>query len=956
MLLFFCSGATALVYEVVWSKYLSLLLGSTVQAQTVVLAVFMGGLAIGNRVFGNRADVLEKPLGAYGSLELAIGIYALLFPYLYLVADEMFVSVGSPVLAYPALLLGVKLLLSAGLLLVPTILMGGTLPLLASWIQEQSRWDTGSRIGIFYATNSLGAVAGAALAGLYLVQRFGMSYTVQATALANCVIGVVALGLARSAKPRKASAKERAAAEGTKVKLGWPALLVAITGGVSMGLEILAARSLTLVVGASLQAFALVLMAFILGIGLGSVVISKARWVKGRETLVLYALLFSAGALVAIYVIMIEQWAVIYSQLRSGLARSSTGYLMHQILVGGIALVVLGVPAAFLGAVVPLTIRMLALEPKLMGQKVGHLLTWNTVGAVIGVLLTGFILMPLLGLRGAFTLLALGLLGVGGLMAQRRGERGGLVAAGALGALVLLGVFLTGEHWRKALSSGVFRMAAPLTFEKLKTHKAETEQLYYKDAADATVSVERDRREGEDGQIILRINGKPDASTKGDLSTQYLLAHLPMMMRPEAKDVFVLGFGSGITAGALLGHPIEQLVIAENCEPVLEAGTLFSEWNRGVLTNSRTKIITEDARTVLKLSPQEYDVVISEPSNPWVVGVGSVFSKEFYELASSRLKDGGVMAQWFHIYEMHDEIVFLVLRTFVSVFPYVEVWDTQEGDLLLLGSMQPWESTPAVYQRAFARPEVQKDLARAGIGSGVVLWARQLASQRTAYAIPGAGLWQTDEFPLLEYAAPKAFFIGQSANGLAEFDERAQQFPLTSQEKLGVLRALPESVLFELFEEFSTSNPDLRAYLRALRSEESTALNAVIPVAFRDPATYPEPETLQGEGPKTELYRLELKLLRNPGEWQQIVEEMEEILMTVWQDPARRQEVPIPYFVGLATKYAIGHGDYVRALRLCRFGLNISFNDAEMLYLSRVIDAIIPPEHLRRLQEEAGGL
>src|SRR5205085_109319 len=162
----------------------------------------------------------------------------------------------------------------------------------------------------------------------------------------------------------------------------------------------------------------------------------------------------------------------------------------------------------------------------------------------------------------------------------------------------------------------------------------------------------------------LRVNGKPDASSYGDLATQYLLAHLPMMARPAGKDVFVLGLGSGITAGALLGYPLDHLVVAENCEPVLRAARHFDQWNRGVVTNSLTRFWNEDARTVLKLSPQNYDVIISEPSNPWMAGVGSVFSREFYELAAHRLKPGGIMTQWFHLYEMHDGIVLLVLRTF----------------------------------------------------------------------------------------------------------------------------------------------------------------------------------------------------------------------------------------------------------------------------------------------------
>ncbi len=168
----------------------------------------------------------------------------------------------------------------------------------------------------------------------------------------------------------------------------------------------------------------------------------------------------------------------------------------------------------------------------------------------------------------------------------------------------------------------------------------------------------------------------------------------PILARPDSKDVFILGLGSGITGGAVLGHPVENLVIAENCEPVVRAAKYFEKWNAGALTDKRTTIRVEDARTLLKLSPQQYDVIITQPSNPWMAGVGSVFSREYYELGASRLKPGGIMAQWFHLYDMHDGIVGMVLRTFGNAFPHLELWDTGSGDLVMIGSRTPWSSTP----------------------------------------------------------------------------------------------------------------------------------------------------------------------------------------------------------------------------------------------------------------------
>ena len=204
----------------------------------------------------------------------------------------------------------------------------------------------------------------------------------------------------------------------------------------------------------------------------------------------------------------------------------------------------------------------------------------------------------------------------------------------------------------------------------------------------------------------------------------------------------------------MLSYPVEKIVIAENCGPVVRASFFFTNWNRSVLNDPRTRLWHEDARTVLKLSPQRYDVIVAEPSNPWTVGIGSVFSREFYQLAAGRLKSGGIMAQWFHVYEMHDGIVELVLRTFGSVFPHVEIWDSCNGDIILLGSFDPWPTGPEIFRTGFNLPGVESDLAQIGIRSPEALLARQLASQRTAFAITGPGPMQSDIFPVLEYAAP----------------------------------------------------------------------------------------------------------------------------------------------------------------------------------------------------------
>jgi spermidine synthase len=370
-----------------------------------------------------------------------------------------------------------------------------------------------------------------------------------------------------------------------------------------------------------------------------------------------------------------------------------------------------------------------------------------------------------------------------------------------------------GEGWRYVFSAGVFRPPNEngFTMDAILGRPHNVQLEFYEDAADATVSVERSRG---DNDFALRINGKVDASAKGDAATQLLLAYLPLMARPESKDVFCFGMGSGITAGATLNYPIDHLTVAENCAPVLRAAKLFEPWNNGVLTSSRATILHEDARTVMKLSPQKYDVIISEPSNPWMIGVASVFTREFYQSAANHLKPGGIIAQWFHNYEMDDRNVNVVLRTFSSVFPNMEIWDVDFGDIVILGSDRPWKSNTEVYRHAFDVEGARKGLAAIGLTTPEMILARRMASQRTAFAISGSGPLQADDTPFLEYAAPKTFFLRVHTERFPSFDERTWQMELASEKVNAELSKLDVHALESIFGRgYGSFNQQLIYYL-----------------------------------------------------------------------------------------------------------------------------------------------
>lgn len=964
--LFFCSGVTALIYELVWSKYLSLMFGSTTQAQTVVLAVFMGGLALGNRLFGWRGDRARRPLRMYGYLELAIGLYAFSFVWLYQATDAVFVKLGASLLAHSGWLLLLKGLLSVGLLLGPTVLMGGTLPVLSAWLATQYP-DANRRTARFYSINSLGAVTGAALAGFFLVRLMGMVATLQMTGLFNVMIAFAAIAIART-QAESGSGKDLTsdveisgpvhtpAASLTEAPRGqgnwllwFGGMLVATTGAVSMGLEVLATRALAMIFGGSLQAFACVLMGFILGIGAGGAVMASPRVRRWPREATTFALLVLAAGLIGLYVQGIEKWVQVYSSLQFGLGRNEVGYRYHLIFNTLMAVVLLGLPAGLMGAVLPLWMREGGDGSKGLGSRIGCLLTWNTLGAVVGVLLTGFYLMPAVGLRKSFDILAilLGLVGLG--LAWVRLSRAWACVSACLAVLLAASCLSGGKGWQYVLSSGVFRARDFVVDRKaMELRKQYVKILFYEDAADATVSVEQVVNGGSGaGELKLRINGKPDATSRGDLSTQYLVAHLPMLARPKSTDVFVLGFGSGITAGALLAYPIQRLDIAENCAAVLRAAPLFGPWNRRVDTNRVTRIWREDARTVLKLSPQPYDVIISEPSNPWTAGVGSVFSTEYFELAGRRLKPGGIMAQWFHIYEMSDEIVALVLRTFASVFPYVEIWDTGPGDIILLGSKQPWKNLVGSSLPEIPYEQSRLDLAAVGLANRAALWSRQLASQRTAFAIAGEGPVQSDAFPILEYEAPKAFFIGRNSRWLADFDERTWELELASRDKCRTLASLSDDSLKAIFGEYPSINPELNQFL-SLRLRPSAQRDAadvysgkrLLPCAFRVGALatnqWQRPAT-EGE-PALQLWQAETALQAGPDRPGEALDRIAAILGTYRPDPTQAAAWWSPaFYAAMAIRAGLNSSDWMRAQTLLALGRKHEPADVQLAYLARIL-------------------
>jgi predicted membrane-bound spermidine synthase/tetratricopeptide (TPR) repeat protein len=776
--LFFLSGITGLIYEVLWAKYLALLLGNTAQAHTIILATFLGGLALGNAVFGPQADKVTRHLRLYGWLELGIGVLGLLSPTLLHFLSDAYMVLASQQGLSPMLALGLRLALCVGVLLLPAILMGGTLPLLSRFAAP-SLHHVEATVSWFYFVNSAGAACGAILAGFFLIPTFGLDFSTSFAACINIGIGVAAFALAARAIPQQqissvqqtygGSASAHDARRGVIIYAA-----VSLSGFVALAYEIAWIRLLALVLGSSTYSFSLMLAAFIAGIACGSYLISR-RLCPQVDPYRLFGLA-ELGVAVSILVTLplYERLPYLFLRLSGLLNRTPETFYVFEVIKFLLCFALMLVPTSFLGMTLPLASRVVTPAITQMGRKVALVFSLNTLGNVLGAVLVGLWLLPLLGVKGLIEsgiivnlLLAFVVLWTAG--RTRQWWRALAMGAGLAG--MLLGIVSLPSWDSLSLSSGQFRNRRIGRYHSYDDYRRSLHSqtlLFHKDDRDATVTVVQ----GQEGELYLKVNGKTDASSRGDLPTQLLLAHVPLLLKPEAQHVLLVGLGSGITAGSALRHPLERLDVVEISAGVVEAAQFFKEHNRHALQDHRLHLHLEDANTFLRLTPRRYDVIISEPSNPWIAGVGNLFSVEFYQAVQHHLREGGVLAQWFHSYEMDDNTLELILRTCAAVFQHVTLWKTLSEDILILGSASPLAVDFSEVSTRFDLTQVREDLQRIEIRRLATLLSLQMATDATVRKIAGRGRFNEDYYPILEYEAPKAFFLGSVASLIRRYDER----------------------------------------------------------------------------------------------------------------------------------------------------------------------------------------
>jgi spermidine synthase len=750
--LFTASGFAGLIYESIWTHYLKLFLGHAAYAQSLVLAVFMGGMAAGAAWCSRRSARVERPLVAYAAVEAAIGVAALVFHPLFVALTDLSYSSVLPALGSDGLALGAKLALSAALILPQSFLLGATFPLMSAGLARSAPLAAGESVAMLYFTNSLGASAGVLASGFVLIEWVGLPGTLQVAGAMNLAIAAAVWLVARPLRPAALTAQEGAESSATLI-LG----VAFFTGLASFAYEIGWIRMLSLVLGASTHSFELMLATFILGLALGGLAVRR-RANSPADPLGALAWAQIAMGLAALATLPVyDRTFGLMQALMSGLARSDAGYALFNV-SGALVSAVVMLPATFFaGMTLPLLTA--ALLRRGVGEAaIGRVYAANTLGAIAGVLLAVHVGLPHGGLKG--TLMGAALVDVGlGLGLLLFLKRAAWPAAAACAGL-FLAVGLLVKLDPNKMTAGVFRHG------ELSASR-DAEILFQKDGKTATVHLVRYPE-----AVSLRTNGKSDGSINMDADgqrgtdevTMVLTAAIPLALKPDAKSAAVIGIGTGLTSHTLLQNLALERVDTIEIEPAMaEAARGFMPRNSAAFADPRGRIWYDDAKTFFSTRGSRYDIVISEPSNPWVSGVSGLFTREFYRRVRAHLNEGGLLVQWIQLYEIDASLVGSVLRALGEAFPHYAVFAPSDHDLLIVASERALPLPPQ--PRVFEEPGLAKELWTVHVLTAGDLDARFLGTRATleplveSYGVPA----NSDYAPILDLHAARHRFTEKSA-------------------------------------------------------------------------------------------------------------------------------------------------------------------------------------------------
>jgi predicted membrane-bound spermidine synthase len=727
-LLLFGSGAASLVYQLLWIKQLSLVVGVEVYAVTIAISAFFAGLAVGGAWFGRKADHLSHPLRLYAWLEVGIALLAVLATVLLAHSAALFAQLqehaGWLAWLLPFVLVG-----------VPAVAMGGTLPVLVRASARDSVAGTGGRL---YAANTAGAMAGVLLAPFVLLPALGVQGSAMAAAVLNVAASVVALVLDRRRLPTSPVAMSGVASPSRPARLAL--VLYAVAGGIALGYEVIWSQTVVQFMSTRAFAFAMMLLVYLFGLMAGSAI--YARYAdRVRDGWVAFGMLIALAGMVALLQLgLLGDWLPALQGAAASVVTSLTGSrlaaMCARFLVAATAIVLL--PTLLLGAAFPAVLRLSA-RPEQGGRGVGFAVALNTLGGIAGTALTGFVLVPVLGIVRSLALLAVAAAAVGMVAvfvgSPSRGRSGWMVV------VVSLCTFL------------VSMLVPPQTLAQLLAHARGGDITFYQESRGGTVAVLAQGR-GDNRFHRLYIQG---VSNSGDTlpSQRYmrLQALLPLIIhRGEPRSALVIGFGTGITAGALSQYPgLTTRVCAELLPAVVQAASQF-RGNYGAGNDPGLDVRLRDGRRELLASKQTYDMITLEPPPPSAAGVVNLYSRDFYQLAARRLAPGGLLAQWWPLPTQNDEDSRAMVRAFLDAVPHATLWTTELHEMLLVGSNDPIELDAARIEQRFNQPSVAKSLGEVGIASPAALLATWVTDRQGLERYAGHVPPVTDDHPSIEYA------------------------------------------------------------------------------------------------------------------------------------------------------------------------------------------------------------
>jgi spermidine synthase len=766
----FLSGLNALIYQIVWIRKFGLVFGVHVYSMSTVLTAFMGGLALGSLLFGRLVDRQKDPLKLFLLLEFGIGIFAVFFPFLFNLLTKFYTAIAPTGSASNYAVQLVRFSLSFVFLLVPSTLMGGTLPVIIKFFVRQLG-SLGGKVSRLYSLNNFGALLGCFLAGFFTIRLYGVTASLYIAATLNLLNALLVYLVARS--PRHAlaagdeSPEEQPVAAGENSVSPWLMKLVlwvfAIEGFTTLAYEVIWSRiMIDFSIDKTTYFSSTIVMGFIAGLSIGSIIIS--RFIdRSRKLLLLLGSIEAGIGIVSILLLSLYSriipWLAAHREMTgTWLANSGKEYLVFFI--------ILTLPTTLMGFTYPLVSKLYTDNIQKLGKRLGLMGCLDTVGSIAGSFVAGFIMVPYLGVVKSFVITVVINLSIGILIFLFHPRLKGWVKTFLVGSPVLISLLIYASLPDKKYTR---QWWDTIEFRRNPWVKTYQRLVFFDEGVGGTVTVRK-----YPDMLSLNINGhNVSYTTPKDLAVNRQLGYMPYILHPDPKNALVIGFGMGVTTGALIQPDMEEIDVAEICPGVIKAADVFKSWNYDAVNDPKVNIIHEDGRSVILSAKKKYDIITSNAIHPRLSN--NIYTRDFYRLCREKLTDDGIIVQWTPPNWIRDDEFRSLVKAFVDAFPHSTMWYVNEYSAHIIGSKSPINIDYAQVVRKFENAKLRRDLADANIDSPEKFISQYYWSESELAEYVKGSQTNTDDFPLVEFSriiniAPDTTFMDLLAGYMVNFD------------------------------------------------------------------------------------------------------------------------------------------------------------------------------------------